>query len=521
MSGTDANRPDQQAVSLLAAIVESSQDAIVSKTLDGIVTSWNRAAEHIFGYAAAEMVDRPLSRLLPSGRADELREILDRIRRGERVERYETERQRKDGTIIQVELTVSPVRDRDGQIVGASKIARDITAAKRAAGALVEREAHLRSILDTVPDAMIVIDERGVVRSFSAAAERMFGYDAAEVCGQNVNMLMPSPYRENHDGYLARYLATGERQIIGRGRVATGRRKDGTAFPHELWVGEMRGQGHRLFTGFVRDLTERQHTLSRLHELQAELSHVTRLTEMGQMVSNLAHEVNQPLTAATNYLEAGRRFLARRDDAGLERAASAIDNALAQTVRVADLVRRLRAFVRKDEAERRPEDVGQIIEEASALALIGAKESGVKVLLSCAPGLPKVAVDKVQIQQVVINLFRNAVEAMAGSERRELTLFAAAGANGAVEIRVADSGPGIAPEIADRLFQPFVTTKPQGMGVGLSICHSIVEAHGGELRAEPNPEGGTVFSFSLPVWAELKSKPAAGPATADIEASQN
>ena len=513
MSGIDEDRPDQQVVSLLAALVESSQDAIVSKTLDGIVTSWNRAAEHIFGYAAAEMVGRPLSLLLPPWRSDELREILDRIRRGERVERYETERRRKDGAIIQVELTVSPIRDRDGQIVGASKIARDMTAAKRAAAALAEREAHLRSILDTVPDAMIVIDEHGVVRSFSAAAERMFGYRAAEVCGQNVSMLMPSPYRENHDGYLARYLATGERRIIGRGRVVTARRRDGATFPIELSVGEVRGQGHRLFTGFLRDLTKRQHTLSRLHELQSELSHVTRLAEMGQMVSNLAHEVNQPLTAATNYLEAGRRFLARRDNAGLQRAESAIDNALAQTARVADLVRRLRAFVRKDEAERRPEDVGQIIEEASALALIGARESGVKVQLRCAPALPRVPVDKVQIQQVVINLFRNAVEAMAGSERRELTLSASAGANGAVEIRVADSGPGIAPEIADRLFQPFVTTKPQGMGVGLSICHSIIEAHGGELRVEPNPEGGAVFSFSLPVSAEPKSE------TTDIEAT--
>jgi two-component system sensor kinase FixL len=510
MSGFDENRREA-AVSLLAAIVESSQDAIVSKTLGGIVTSWNRAAEQIFGYAAKEMVGQSLSLLLPPGRGDELAQILDRIRRGERLERYQTERRRKDGKIIAVEMTVSPIRDSAGHIVGASKIARDITQTRRAADALAASEAQLRSILDTVPDAMIVIDENGVIQSFSAEAERMFGYAAAEVRGQNVSMLMPPPYRDGHDGYLARYRATGERRIIGQTRVVAARRKDGTILPIELSVGEAKGPDHRLFTGFLRDLTERQTTLRRLQELQSELSHVTRLTEMGQMATELAHEVNQPLTAAVNYLEATRRLLARPDDEARQRAMGAIDNALAQTVRVADLVRRLRSFARKSEVLRRPEELRQIIEEASAIALIGAKENGVRVRLDCPPALPMVSVDKVQVQQVMINLIRNAVEAMAASERRELNLSAIRETDGAVAVRVADSGPGIAPEIADRLFQPFVTTKPQGIGVGLSICRSIVEAHGGQLRYQPNPEGGAAFSFSLPVAAEREPDVAPGP----------
>jgi two-component system, LuxR family, sensor kinase FixL len=245
MSGICRPIDEEQAARLSAAVVESSEDAIVSKTLDGIVTSWNKAAERIFGYTAGEMVGRPIALLAPPGRADEIEGILGRIKEGERVEHYETERRRKDGQIIEVALTVSPIRDRAGQIVGASKIARDITETKLAAAALLEREAHLRSILETVPDGMVVIDEHGIIQSFSATAERMFGFTAEEVCGRNVNMLMPSPYREGHDSYLARYLATGERRIIGLGRVVTGQHKDGSTFPIELAVGEVRTL-HRL-----------------------------------------------------------------------------------------------------------------------------------------------------------------------------------------------------------------------------------------------------------------------------------
>jgi two-component system, LuxR family, sensor kinase FixL len=487
----------KSAANLLAAIVESSEDAIVSKTLDGIVTSWNAAAERIFGYTAEEMIGQPIAILATAATADEMRRILETIGRGERVEHCETERRRKDGRIIAVALTISPVRDDTGRIVGASKIARDITAAKRDAGELIRRKALLGSILETVPDAMMVIDERGVVQLFSAAAERMFGYVASEVCGRNVSMLMPAPHRQRHDSYLARYLATGERRVIGLGRIVSGRRKDGSEFPLELAVGELHWDGRPMFTGFLQDLTERQQTLGRVQELQAELTHVSRLTEMGQMASALAHEVNQPLTAATNYLEAGQVLLARSHPPSAERAREVFDKAAEQLERATQLVRRLRDFARKGESERRPEPIGKLIDEAAALALIGARDSGIKVQLRIAPELPEVAVDRIQVQQVVVNLIRNAVEAME-SELRELTVTAAPDGNGGVAIRVADTGPGLAPHVVERLFQPFVTTKPQGMGIGLSICRAIVEAHGGKLRAEPNPGGGTVFAFSLP-----------------------
>jgi two-component system, LuxR family, sensor kinase FixL len=490
-------RQSTGAALLLAAIVESSEDAIVSETADGVVTSWNPAAQHLFGYAAAEMIGRPVFVLAPPGREGEMRDILARTMRGERIEHFETERQCKDGRVVDVALTVFPIRDAGGRITGAAKILRDIGAAKQAHAALVANEAHLRSILDTVPDAMIVIDEHGVVQSFSAAAERMFGYAAAEIVGSNVSRLMPSPHRGNHDAYLARYLKTGERRIIGIGRVVTAQRKDGTSFPIELAVGEVSSGGQRLFTGFARDLTERQRTEKRLQELQSELSHVSRLTEMGQMASALAHEVTQPLTAATNYLGAGGRLLASGDAPG-KRAAEIVASALDQVTRATQIIRRLREFVKKGETEQRSEDLVKLIEEASALALIGVRERGVRVQLQAAPRLPSALVDKLQIQQVVVNLMRNAVEAMEACERRELRVATAAGADGWITVSIIDSGPGIAPEIREKLFQPFVTTKAQGMGVGLSICRSIVEGHGGRLWVEPNPEGGTIFHFTVP-----------------------
>lgn len=365
---------------------------------------------------------------------------------------------------------------------------------------LPEREAHLRSILETVPDGMIVIDERGIIRSFSVAAERIFGYAAGEVCGRNVSLLMPSPHREQHDEYIARYLRTGERRIVGIGRVVAGQRKDGSTFPMELAVGEVKHGDHSLFTGFVRDISERQRTRQRLQELQAELSHVSRVSEMGQMASALAHEINQPLAAASNYLQAAKRLGARRDPAQAGLIDEALDKAAGQVERASQILRRLRTFIRKGEPELAPEDIAKLIEEGSAIALVGARERGITVRLQAAARLPAVLVDKIQIQQVIVNLMRNAVEAMEQSPRRELTLEAALAAEGgAVVVRIVDTGPGLAPDVANRLFQPFVTTKPQGMGVGLSICRSIVEGHGGTLVAEANPGGGTVFSFTLPL----------------------
>ena len=357
--------------------------------------------------------------------------------------------------------------------------------------------AMLRSILDTVPDAMVVIDDAGIIQSFSRAAERLFGYAEAAVTGRNVNMLMPNPYREQHDGYLARYLRTGERRIIGIGRVVVGLRKDGSTFPMELAVGEVNQGEHRLFTGFVRDLTERQQTQTRLQELQDDLLHASRLRAMGQMAAALAHELNQPLTATANYTRAALRLL-DAPDPDLDRVRQALTLASEQTLRSGEIIRRLRGFVARGEVARAPVEPHKLIEEASALALVGAKQFGIDVRLDIPSDLPLVLADRVQIQQVLLNLIRNAMEAVEDSPRRSLTVGAEPW-EGMVAMQVADSGPGVSDAIREQLFQPFVTTKAQGMGIGLSVCRTIVEAHGGRLWEEPNPGGGSVFRFTLPV----------------------
>ena len=400
---------------------------------------------------------------------------------------------RADGTSFEVEIAAGIVPW--GGDAAIFLTLRDVTERKRLAEEASAREAHLESILATVPDGMVVIDDKGIVRSFSATAERLFGYSVEEVKGHNVSVLMPSPYRDRHDSYLARYRATGERRIIGVGRVIVGQRKDGSTFPIELAVGEVNAGGKRLFTGFVRDLTERQEHERRLHEVQSELIHMSRLSELAQMVSALAHEVNQPLTAMQNYLRAGQHLTSAGE---IDKAQSVFGKAIDQSERAGAIIRSLREFVKKGDDARRLESLSKIIEEASALSLVGAKAQGANVQLRLDPDVPEVYVDKVQIQQVLFNLLRNALEAMADSRRRDILIAAVPSADYMVEIRVADTGPGLSDEVRARLFQPFVTTKADGMGVGLSICRSIVESHGGQMSAEDNPGGGTVFRFTVP-----------------------
>jgi two-component system sensor kinase FixL len=358
------------------------------------------------------------------------------------------------------------------------------------------RQAQLQSILDTVPEAMIVIDERGIMRSFSVTAERLFGWTAEEAIGKNVSILMPQPYRREHDAYLDRYRTTGERRIIGIGRIVVGERKDGSTFPMELAVGEAKVGSERYFTGFVRDLTERRTQERRMQDLQSELIHVSRLTELGEMASSLAHELNQPLSAITSYLR-GAATLLKAEQVDKDRVRDAMNRSADQALRAGDIIKRLREFVAKGETQQTIENPGILLEEAAALALVGAREQGVRVSLRADRELPDIMVDKVQIQQVALNLIRNAIEAMETTSRRDLTI-AVTRRDDVALFSVVDTGTGINPEIAQHLFQPFVTSKANGMGVGLSICRTIIEAHGGRITAGPNEGGGTVFEFTIP-----------------------
>jgi two-component system sensor kinase FixL len=366
-----------------------------------------------------------------------------------------------------------------------------------------DAEAHLRSILATVPDAMVVIDERGTILSFSAAAERMFGFRESEVLGENVAILMPSPDRERHDGYLENYRRTGERKIIGIGRVTTARHRDGYTFPIELSVGEARLGEKLIFTGFIHDITRRQETLLRLQDLQSELAHVGRLSEMGTLASSLAHELNQPLTAVINYCETARDLVRSNADADtLAMIREALDDATLQAIRAGEIVRRLRDFLGRGKTERKREDLSRLVTEANALALVGSREHGIEVQVQFDPRAAEVFVDRIQIQQVLINVIRNAIDAMVESPVRSLLISTALDSADFVRISIEDSGSGISEALAPQLFQPFVTSKESGMGIGLSLCRTIVETHGGRIWFEPAPDSGTIFHFTLPAGAK-------------------
>lgn len=350
----------------LAAIVESSDDPIISKDLSGIVTSWNKAAERLFGYAAAEMVGRPITMIFPLDRIDEEAVLLARIARGEQIDRYETIRRHKNGRTISVSVTISPIKDGSGSIIGASKI--------------------------------------------------------------------------------------------------------------------------------IRDLTERNERERRIQELQSELAHVQRLTELGQVVSALVHEVNQPLTAISNYVNASRRLLATEKR---EQVRIALEQITSQTDRARQIVQRIRDFVKKGDSQLRPEALPEVIEEIVLLTQASVRQEGTKVTTNLDPAATSAEIDKVRIQQVLFNLMRNSIEAMQPQPSRELSVVTRPADDGMVEISVADNGPGLPNEVRRKLFEPFVTTKANGMGVGLSVCQAIVEAHGGRMWAEDNFGGGTVFRFTV------------------------
>jgi two-component system sensor kinase FixL len=366
--------------------------------------------------------------------------------------------------------------------------------------------AYQQSILATVPDAMIVIDDHGTILSFSAAAERMFGFRGPEVMGQNVKILMPQPDRDKHDAYMQRYLETGVARIIGIGRVTTARRRDGSNFPIELSIGDARTPHGRVFTGFIRDLTERQRTERRLNDLQREIGQMGRISAMASLASALAHELNQPLTAIASYMEGARALLNDPDAEALAMIGEALDEAAAQSLRAGQIIRRMRDFITRGESDQRLESLRQLITEASALALTGSGPSSADIDMRLDPNADAVLVDRIQVQQVLINLIRNADEAMYRSQRRRIDIRSIADADSdLVTVIVADSGPGLAPDMVKTLFQPFHSSKEQGMGLGLSISRSIIEAHGGRIWVEPAEIGGAAFHFTLPRATAVES----------------
>jgi len=359
--------------------------------------------------------------------------------------------------------------------------------------------AELHALLDAAVDAIVVIDEHGRIRTFNAAAERMFGYEAKDVCGQNISVLMAERDASRHAGYVKRYITEGEARIIGVGREVRGKRADGTEFPVALSVGEAKDVSGRRFVGIMRDLSSQKDAEQRTRALEMRLAHMGRFNLMGEMAAGIAHEINQPLSAIATYAQAAKRILQRDapDVDVLNGICAKIDD---QARRAGQVIENLRKFIRKQEIETQLLDVNRVVRDVMNLIEADAHAAGIPIELRTAEGLPSVRADATQLQQVVLNLTRNSVDAMRDEQDKHLGIVVetACSDNGGVRVTVADHGPGVAPQIGENIFHPFVTTKSDGLGVGLAISRKIVQSYGGSLSYSDNPAGGAVFCVELP-----------------------
>jgi len=366
------------------------------------------------------------------------------------------------------------------------------------------------ALMDAAVDAIIIIDTQGRIQRFNRAAEALFGYREREVHGQNVALLMPEPHRSRHDGYLQRYLETGEAAIIGRGRQETGLRRNGETFPMLLSVGEVKQAGMNGFVGIIRDLTDVRRAQEQVRHLEEQLLHADRLVILGELTAGIAHEINQPLTAIAAYADAGRKIIDRLDGAagqGGEPAPPSADDMRSiceriggQARRAGEVVHRLRGLVRGGRASKARHDVNEIIKNILLLFEFEIKRTGIDLVFNPLTPSETLYVDEIQVQQILVNLVKNGLDAVAESGRPDGRVdIDVVRAGGGIRILVSDNGPGVPEAYRSRLFDSFFTTKPKGVGLGLSICKSIAAAHGGTLRYDPREEGGSRFTLTLPL----------------------
>lgn len=362
--------------------------------------------------------------------------------------------------------------------------------------------SELQAFLDAAPDAIITINAAGTMVSVNPATRELFGYSPSELLGRNVSILMPSPDREHHDEYLARYLQTGEARIIGIGRDITARRKDGSNFPARLSIGEFTARGERYFTGILHDITDRVEAQERQQAMFAEHAHASRVVALGEMASSIAHEINQPLTAIISFADASRRLIEtdRHDADTLTHALTQISG---QGQRAGEIIRRLREFVQKKTPNRSPAGVNDIISAAAALTTHDVARYGIALELDLDPRPLITQVDRLQIEQVILNLIRNSIEAINESGNQDGRIRIASRLDeDFIFVSVSDNGLGINPSEFDNLFNAFYTTKEAGTGLGLSISHSILEAHDGSLTFQRNEGSGVTFMLTLPTHAD-------------------
>jgi two-component system sensor kinase FixL len=498
-TATEALRALQLHEARWQAILDTARDAIIGIDPTGRVTLFNRAAEVMFGYAAAEVIGRTVTTLMPSPYREEHDDYLAAYRTSgapKAIGRVrEVEGRRKNGDVFPIELSVS--EGRVGEDVIYSAIIRDVTERKRAERALAESDARHRAVLDTALWAIIGIDEEGGVLSFNAAAERLFGYTAADVIGRNVTVLMPSPYHEEHGEYLRRYLSTGERRIIGIGRDVTGRRSDGTTFPLHLAVNDTLLDGRHLFTGVIRDLTQEKAAEERERQLLKLALQHERLADIGAVTARIAHDFGNPLAGLQMTAERILRRITRDPTAPLESVKEAVETVLATARRLDGLIGDFKEFARDQRLQlgdlELPAFLHDVIAawESEATARGIALQSRVEAAASLS-----IRADRAKLQRVLDNLVKNALEAI--DRGPGLVRVAALRMNDErIRISVEDSGPGLPAGI--NVFAMFETTKAGGTGLGLPICQEIARAHGGGIEVAPREPNGTIFCVELPV----------------------
>jgi two-component system sensor kinase FixL len=467
-------------------------DTVLNTTVDGIIVidakgrieAFNRGAQNLFGYPEEEVLGRNVSILMPSPDHEQHDTYLERyLSTGEAsiigIGRQVTGR-RRDGTTFPVQLSVGEMR-----IGGERKFTgmlHDLTKRVHLEDALGVSEARWRAIVDSAVDGIVVIDAHGRIEAFNHAAERLFGYTIDEVLGRNVDMLMPSPYHEEHDSYLSRYLATGRAKIIGRGREVQGRRKDGTTFPLHLSVGEITIQGERKFTGILHDLTSRVEMEGRLREQEA-------LARLGEMAAVIAHEVKNPLAGIRGAVQVfGSRMM--REQANTQ----ILDEIVARIDALDRMMKDLLLFARPPKPKRTPVDLVPLVRTTASL--LSTDPALRDVDIEVAGTAPPVSADADMMRVVFQNLFINSAHAMQGKGRIRVAVEPL---DTTCQIAFADGGPGIPPDVREKIFTPFFTTKSRGSGLGLPTVKRFVEAHSGQIAIECPPAGGTTVVIRLPL----------------------
>jgi len=468
---------------ILQSIFESAVDGIIVIDGKGLIKAFNPGAERLFGYTAGEVLGQNVKVLMPGPDRDQHdRYLANYLETG--IPRIigtgrEVQGRRKDGSTFPLHLSVGRM-DIDGE-PAFTGILHDLSRRVEIEEALRKSEERVRSIVESAVDGIIVIDERGLIQAFNPSAERLFGYGLNEVLGRNVNMLMPSPDRERHDGYIHQYLTTGEQKIIGIGREVTGRRKDGTTFPVHLSVGEMVNEGRRSFTGILHDLSDRVALENRLAEQKS-------LAKLGEMAAVVAHEVKNPIAGIRGALQViTSRMPAEQRDRGV------LIDIIARLDALNRIVQDMLMFARPRALRQEPVSLAALLGDTVALIERDPTMSHVQIALS---GAADISGDREMLQVVFQNILMNAAQAMENKGRIEVSIGTV---NGRCSVAIADQGPGMPEDVRAKAFDAFFTTKHRGTGLGLPIARRVIEAHGGTIQIDAPPSGGTMVTIVLPL----------------------